>query len=341
MKVICPTSGIQYSVATPVKGHAVSIHPILSGSIKTEDLSVWYVKDWATGELSPEHTHILGLALLQKLPVESIAFPPLSELEIPVVCKVWNANIERMVRLARKLEGRGRKFRGLSLFRLGLDTITALPSWLTDLEVSLSLASEPISEKAKELNRASYKAVVETSASTVASLLEPEQVDNMVLRALKSSPLSTSEGRALPVVLADWANKVTDFPGAVKTSWMKIIQVIFHQDYISQILMTSIKLEQIRALEEHLVLNTPTEAVGTSHSTLLMKRIADVIPVIEDFSPQVVTKRRVNAGNNGVIDALLGVEGKVAETKPAILAGPRMTLAEKLAARLAGKGGPQ
>lgn len=350
MKVTCPISGITYTVATPVKGHAVSIHPMLSG-LKVSDLATWYLKDWATGELTPEHTHLLGLALLQKLPIDTVAFPPLQIEELEVCCKVWHANMERLTRLAGKLERRDRKFRFLSQFRLGLDTIATLPAWLTDLHDQLSLSSEPISEKAKELNRASYKAVVETSASTVASLLEPEQVENMVVRALKNSPLSNSEGRALPVVLADWANKVSDFPGAVRTRWMKIIQVIFHQDYIGQILMSDIKLDQIRALEEHLRCNTPIEAVGTSHSSLLMLRIAAVIPVIEDFSPDIVTKRRVNAGNNGVIDALLGDSagaggraGAIAHNlaKPTMSTEPKQTLAEKLAARMAGiakKGG--
>lgn len=347
MKVNCNVSGVTYTLPSPAMGTSVSTHPMLSASIRTINLVQWYVGDWAKGNLDDSHVHLLGLALASKLPVDSIAFPPMQERELEACAKVWHANIERMVRLAGKLESRGRKFRGLDTFRLGMDTIGNFPSWLSVLETCLSLSSEPISEKAKELNRASYKTLVETSAATVASLLEPEQVENMVLRALKSSPLSTSEGRALPVVLADWAAKVTSFPANVTTRWQKMIQVIFHTDYINQILMSDMSVLQIRALEEHLVLNTPIEAVGSSHSRLLMERLAAVIPVIEDFSPEIGGKRKSSVGNAGVIDALLG-SGEV-ETKTSVVAGTGavtgtgtgakpMTLSERLALRLANKG---
>lgn len=354
MKATCPISGIQYKVTFPAKGETIAVHPMLAGNISTLNLINWYVGDWANGRMKPEQVHLLGLALLQKLPVESIAFPVMDTTSLWLTNKVWNANMERLARLAGKLEGRNRKFRMLSTFRLGLDTVDSLKDWITDLQIFLDDASQPITEKAKELNRASYKAITETSASTVASLLVPEQVDYMILRALNSSPLTNSESRALPVVLADWANKVTEFPSSNRTKWSRIIQIIFDQDYIGKILVSDINLLQVRALEEHLVLNTPTEAVGSTHSRLLMDRLTKVIPVIEDFSPTIVTKRRVNAGNNGVIDALLGTGQVTNQTRQdsqdkttgdndntgtnqiSKTSQPRMTLQEKLALRLAG-----
>ena len=350
MKVTCPISGIHYSVTMPVRGTSVAVHPMLSSSVRVVNLVDWYLKDWTTGELSPEVVHLLGIAFVQKLPIESIAFAPLGERELEVLGKTWASNMERAAKLAAKLESRGRQFRRLQRFVLNAETAHCLGEWLKDLEVAVSLSSEPISEKAKELNRAAYKTLVDSSSSTVARLLEPEQVENMILRSLNDSPLTGSEVKALPVVLADWANKVTSFPSNQATRYQRIIQTIFDGDYINKILMSDITVIQIRALEEHLVLNTPSQAVGTSHSRLLMDRLHKVIPVIEDFSPELVSRRK-GAGEDSLLGALMGdtegssvlvpsksqspaVSGSAAQSKST---GKPMTLAEKLAARIAGK----
>jgi hypothetical protein len=344
MKVNCPTSGISYIIPTPVRGQSVSIHPMLSRSIKVADLVSWYVADWAQGKLAIEQTHLLGLAFLQKLPVESIAFSPLTDADLDSLDKLWCANMEKLAKLAARLEGRAREFRRLPRFVMSEATASNLPEWLGYLETELAITSAPISDKAKELNKQNYKALVESSSATVSMLLEPEQVESMVIRALNESLLTASETKALPVVIADWANKVTEFPRNLSPKWQRIVQIIFHGDYINQILMSDITLDQIKAVEEHLVLNTPSSAVGTSHSSLLMKRIGEVIPVIEDFNPGKAYNRK--GTGDAIANALFGEAGNTAavhqyrshNTAASSTGGPKLTLAEKLALRLAGKG---
>lgn len=337
MKVNCPISGISYIIPSPVRGTSVSIHPMLSKSITVSDLVTWYVPDWAQGKLPMEQTHLLGLAMLQKLPVESIAFAPLQEEELERLDKLWCGNMEKLAKLAARLEGRNREFRRLPRFVMSAATASNLPDWLGYLETELCITSAPISDKAKELNKQNYKALVESSSATVSMMLEPEQVDSMVIRALNESLLTASETKALPVVIADWANKVTEFPRNLAPKWQRIVQIIFHGDYINQILMSDITLDQIKAVEEHLVLNTPSSAVGTSHSSLLMKRIGEVIPVIEDFNPGKAYNRK--GSGDAVVGALFGDDDMPVVKRPAVAStGAKMTLAEKLAARLNGKG---
>lgn len=355
MKAICPISGIKYTVTSPIRGMTVAPHPMLAGNIPVVNLIAWFMDDWAKGDLPKEQSHLFGLALLQKLPVHSIAFAPLEESNLVTLERVWLANIEKLAKVAVKLEGRNREFRRLSRFVVSADTIGNLGDWIADLSTELSITSAPISEKAKELNRGAYKAIVDSSSASVAKLLEPEQVEALIVRALADSPLSSSEVKSLPVVMADWAAKVTEFPNNVASRWKRILEIVFHGDYINQILMSDVNLVQIKAMEEHILLNTPTAAVGTSHSRLLMARIAEVIPVIEDFNPTIVSKRK-GSGDN-LIDALMGGDGTCGvgvgngakETSPTkssvnsseISPNKPMTLAERLALRLANaKKGP-
>jgi len=194
----------------------------------------------------------------------------------------------------------------------------------------------PISDKAKELNRASYKAGTEITARGISQYLGAEEIDGIVLRALRDSPLAKAEAKALPVIIADWAAKVTEFPSHCNTKWQRIIQTIFDTDFVNKILMSDITLEQVKAIEEHMQLSTPAHAVSTSHSSLLMSRLAVVIPVLEDFSPAISSRKKVDEAK--LNSALLGIEPSeiaVSANKP-VPTGPKMTLTERLALRMSG-----
>lgn len=336
MKVTCPISGIQYSISQPVRGHAIAPHPMLAESIKVAQLAEWYVEDWVAGNLDEMLAHILGVALLAKLPVDSICLTGLTNADLPKLSKLWSGSIEKLLKLASRLEGRKSKISRLPSFTANLETISNMPEWLKELESELNYASQPISDKAKELNRQSYSVKVDTGASS-ARLLDGEEVENLVMRALRGSLLSTTEGRALPVVLSDWALRVTDFPQHSRIRWQKVIQTIFNVDYINMLLMDDVKLEQVKALEEHLMLNIPSFAVGSSHQALLMKRIAEVIPVLEDFSPAVSSRKKFDMGE--LLNALDGsseaTSGAKAPSGARATNGTKsQTLAEKLAARM-------
>lgn len=333
MKVTCPISGVSYILTAPVRGHATHPHPLLSSSIKTSQLHDWYLADWIKGDLPAIETHLLGCAYLLKLPVESVC---ITNFGMPAANydKFWSSNMERLAKLATRLEGKIVKARNLPRMVVNAETITNLPDWLGTLESQIAWDSMPVSEKAKELNRESYKVSTEVSGRTISQYLDSSEIDGIVLRALRASPLAKSEQKALPVILADWAGKVTDFPAHSRTRWHRVIQTIFQDNYIDQILMSDMTVEQVKAIEEHMKLNTPEHAVGTSHSSLLMQRLSVVIPVLEDFSPAISSRKKVD-------DAQLNAALMGESSKPAQSTGPKMTLAERLAARLANVGSKQ
>jgi len=327
MKVVCPISGIQYTLTNPLRGHTVHPHPMLASSITCANLADWYLADWTKGDLPQVETHLLGCAYLLKLPVESIGLPVMDYDKLAKWDGFWSSSLEKLAKIATKLEGKGKVFKSLPRLVVTLDTISALPEWLKDLENEIAYASQPISDKAKELNKASYKSNTEATNNPSKYLAE-DQIDQVVRRALTGSPLTSNETKALPVILSDWALKVTQFPETHKMRFQRIIITIFNPDYINMLLMSDIKLDQVKALEEHLMLNTPEHAVGTSHSSILMKRLEAVIPVLEDFSPSISSRKKSNT------DDLINGLGGSSSPAPKKVAGG-MSLSERLAARLA------
>lgn len=337
MKVKCPISGTTYSTENFLRGHTVHPHPIFSESVTVAQLGKWYLADWQDGKLSSIETHLFGLALVCKLPVASLGMAELNELQVESLQKLWNANIEKLYFCAEKLDSRKWKLKGIPNISVTLENLRNLPEWIKDIKLAIETYSAPISDKARELNRSQYKVSDNQLGRNAAAMLDSDEVESLVTRALRGSLLSASEQKALPVILADWANKVTEFPGHIKLRWQKVIQMIFAQDFINQILMSDISPEQVKAIEEHIVLNTPADAVGTSHSTLILRRLHEVIPVLEDFNPVVSTRRKVD--EDSLTAALFGAdEVKPAKpvAKPATGVKP-MSLQEKLAARLGRK----
>lgn len=340
MKVTCPISGIITTLTTPTRGSVKSPHPMLSANIKCAKLADWYLEPWAKGELPQVETHLLGCAYLLKLPINTIALEPLEETTLAKWDRFWSSNMEKLAKLALRLEGKEVNYKYLPKLTVTMDTLGALPDWVSELEFAINLSAMPISDKARELNRASYKAGTEV-ANNPSRYLAEDQIEQVVRRALNGSLLSNNESKALPVILSDWALKVTEFPEHTKMRWQRIIQTIFHQDYINQILMSDIKLEQVKALEEHLQLNTPAHAIGTSHISILMDRLHKVIPVFEDFSP--VISARKKTGQDDLIAALDGIEpnSSSAQQRASVASGtvngsvPKLTLAERLAQRMA------
>lgn len=348
MKVTCPISGIKYSSEFFHRGAPIHPHPIFAESVTASKIYDWYLSDWQDGKLSATETHLLGMALLCKFPINSLGLPELTDSQLTELQKLWNANLERLSYCARKLDDRKWKLKGLPQINVTLESLSNLPSWISDVRVAIDTYSAPISDKARELNRAQYKVTDNQAGRNVAAMLEPEQVDSLVTRALKGSPLSAGEQKALPVILSDWANKVTEFPGHTKMRWQKLVQLVFAPDFINQILMSDMNAEQVKAFEEHMLLNTPAEAVGTSHSTLIMRRLGEVIPVLEDFNPVISKRRKVDeaeltaalfgdddksAGGNGIGAKATAVPSNSVSTP----ATKPMSLAERLAARLGRK----
>lgn len=336
MKVRCPVTGVLYEVALSIPAFAKHPHPIVSPTVSLDKLLTYFWADWQDGKLSAEETHLFGMGVLMKLPVGTIDMKDLTLAELIVLHAKWDAVMERLVGVARKLDSRAIKLRGVPSFSVNYDNLTNLKEWIITINDALLVASAPISEKAKELNRASYKVSTNEAGRASAAMLEPEQVDSLVTRALRGSPLNTSEQRALPVILADWAQRVTQFPPSNTMRYQKLIQQVFAVDFVNTLLMNSINIEMVKSLEEHMLLNTPSEAVGTAHSTLIMRRLSEAVSVLEDFSPA-VTKRRV-ISDDDLLAALEGTDTPTAPAKTTNNSAPKQSLAEKLAAKLAARG---
>lgn len=331
MKVLCPTSGIKYTISIPIRGHAISQHPMLAASIKVSQLDEWFLVDWTKGDLPAIETHLLGVAYLMRLPLESIYIQPIDESKLEKWDAFWSANLERLARLALKLENKDSMYRKLPKFVVSGDTMQFLPDWLDSLESEMGYNSQPVSEKAKELNRASYKFISDNSSAAI-KLLEPDEIDGIVLRALRNSPLSGNEAKALPVIVSDWARKVTEFPDNCKMRYQRIIMTIFDTDAINKVLMSDIKLHEVVALQDHLMLNTPPHAVGTSHSQILMAKLENFIPVFADFSPMISARKKVD--ENSLVAALDGDDAPM-RVNYSLPKNDGPSLQEKLAARLA------
>lgn len=338
MKVICPISGIVTSLTIPVRGHAIHPHPMLSSSIKCAKLNEWYLESWAKGDLPETETHLLGCAYLLKLPLDSIGLGELDPSTLSKWDRFWSANLEKLAKLASKLEGKDSTFKYLPKLAVTHETLAVLPEWIKDLEMAMLATSAPISDKAKQLNRESYKANTE-SVNNPSKYLAEDQIEQVVRRALTGSPLSNNEAKALPVILSDWALKVTEFPDATKMRWQRIVQLIFDADYINKILMSDIKLDQVKALEQHLLVNTPPHAVGTYHSSILMARLKMVIPVFEDFSPEISYRKM---GSRDDLLAALDGDSPAPQQRASVASGTsqvpgarKLTLTEILAAKLA------
>ena len=332
MKVTCPISGIKYMLSNPVRGHASHPHPMLSSTISLQQLTEWYYLDWATGDLPAVETHLLGCAMLVRLPIKSIGLPVMTDDKLEKWDKFWSANLEKLSRLAVRLDKKETRLSNLPQLVVDSESLALLPEWLKDLEAEINYHAAPVSEKAKELNRGSYKHIVESGASGAVKLLDADELDALILRAMRGSPLSGNEAKALPVIVSDWARKVTEFPEHSKMLYQRIIQTIFDKDAINLVLMSNIKLEQVKALQDHLLMNTPAHAVGTKHSTILMDKLAEFIPVFEMFSPTLTSRR--NLDDSDMMSALDGGEPvKVTSKAPAKVTGE--SLQAKLLARLA------
>lgn len=329
MKVTCPISGIKYTINNPVRGHAIHPHPMLSSTISLQQLTEWYYVAWATGDLPAVETHLLGCAMLVRLPIKSIGLPVMDEAKLEKWDKFWAANLEKLSRLAVRLDKKETSLKNLPQLVVDSDSLALLPEWLQDLESAINYNSAPVSEKAKELNRGSYKHLVESGASGAVKLLDADELDALILRAMRGSPLSNNESKALPVIVSDWARKVTDFPDHSKMLFQRIIQTIFDKDAINLVLMSNIKLEQVKALETHLQLNTPAHAVGTKHSTILMERLAEFIPVFEMFSPEISSRRNID--DSDMMTALSGDAPRKVTTQAT---APRKVTGESLQAKL-------
>lgn len=335
MKVTCPISGIAYTVLSAFKGSCKHPHPIFSETNTVSYLISNYLEPWSEGVMNEEDTHLLGLAFLLKLPVSTIPSLPASACQ--TLSPFWAKYLERLAKLATKLDGKD--FKKLPKLAITLENLPNLPHWIDTLYTEVSLAYSPISEEAKKRNNSRYRSTTEEQGT-----YSPEEIDSIILRGLKKSPLSAKESRTFPKLIANWACNVGAFPTAyVKTEdgrkiviaelWKDIIEKAFSKDGIMEVLSGDVTLADAEELLEYCYCEIPA---GSTHASFLFKKLEEVREVLEEFRsegrPQVV-KAEVFKGSEDDLLALLAGESN--QTKPNQAEGETLSPSQKLAIKMA------
>ena len=302
MKVKCPISHVTYKTADLIGGSFISPHPILSDSITFSQLKKTYLARWAGGLLDPIDTHLLGTALILKLPIEG-------KIEMPQVSPAnflpfWQNNLEKLARTVEYLEGR--EFKHLPRLRISEESLNSLGANLTALMDAARSIWTPISEEARRRNAklATDKTILlaelnsAISANRTARLEDAydsvhakDSVDELLMRGLKGSPLSKTEQRRFPYLISEWAANVGGFPTAMVTllngkkvsirqHWQGIIEQAFQKDALVSIISSDVTTGDVIELLEHCYSEVPT---GTIHASELFKKLEVLREVLEEF----------------------------------------------------------
>lgn len=288
MKVTCPITQVSYLVSSPSAspaGTKVSHpHPILSQSISVSSLVSTYLEPWAAGQLTPDETQLFGAALICKLPLaRQPIFPTPTEM-LPL----WAKYIERLTKLAIKLEGKESKL--LPHLSITPETIPSLPGMIDTLFSETNILFSPISEEAKKRNK-QYQINLILDAELSTTQMTQEEIDSLILRGLKGSHLSTIESKKFPKLMASWAASVGQFPTTHVTTesgkkiridnhWKGIIVSAFSSDGMHAILSEDVNLGDIEDLLEHCSTEIP---VGTIHASQLFKKLETLKEILEEF----------------------------------------------------------
>lgn len=339
MKMKCPLSGVTYHSDDLLPGEVTHLHPMLSESISASYLTKTYLPMWAGDLLIPEQVHLLGIAYLLKLPLASIpSFPNVSH---EVFEPFWDKHMERLAKLACKLEGK--ELIRLPRLRITPDTIDNLTHQLDDLWTETNILFSPMSEKAKKLNKLGYKNFLDSENEKVSTgLYDEDQINSIILRGMKGSPLSGKESKVFPDLVANWAARVGNFPLAYVTLesgkkvtvcqvWKDIIISAFSKDGIYKVLEDNVTLADCEELLEYCYSEIP---VGTLHASQLFKKLETVKEVLEEFRVSATPKfeKPKFAGTETDLLSLLADDSEVKEP-PKPVDSP-MSLSQRLAVRM-------
>ena len=339
MKVTCPISGLTYSVPSGFKGTHKHPHPLLSESTSVSYLISSYLEPWSEGLLGEEDTHLLGLAFLLKLPIATI--PSLPATSCKTLAPFWAKYLERLAKLAARLDGKD--FKQLPKLAVTTETLSNLPHWIDTLYTEVSLAYSPISEEAKKRNNSRYRTASEDSGT-----YSPEEIDSIILRGLKKSPLSAKESRAFPKLIANWACNVGEFPTAFVTLetgkklviadlWKDIIEKAFSKEGTLDILGGDVTLADAEELLEYCYCEIPA---GSTHATCLFKKLEEVREILEEFraggKPQVIKAEKFEGSEDDLLALLAGADsGSLLQSQADKSLEETLSPSQKLAIKMA------
>lgn len=356
MKLKCPISGLTYQSEDNLPGCITQIHPLLSEFTSPSYLAETYLPLWAAEQLDDSQTHLLALAFLMKLPLVSV--PILPHASIAAFLPFWNKHMEKLAKIACKLEDKS--FTQLPKLRITPDSLQFLSNQIDDLWTETNILFNPISEKARKLNKASYKSAFLDSmeAAPQIGIYDKDEINSIILRGMKGSPLSLRESKAFPQLVANWAASVGNFPLAYVTLesgkkvtimevWKNIIISAFSKDGIYRILEDNVTLADCEELLDHCYSEIP---VGTLHASELFKKLEVIQSVLEEFrslgKPQKIEKPKFD-GTEAELLELLGtgeagpVQAVPSDSSDSSLSAndnftdSNMSLSQRLAVRMA------
>lgn len=274
MKLYCPKSDISYTTNIGY-GHGKVLHPIFHLPLKA--LIMQHLDAAVTGKLSKDETHLLGCALLDKLPVHwrvplhaSRCFP------------YWRGNLEKLCTIVTKYSEARHKGK--------------VPEYIVDKHnCDLSGLNNYLDMVANALREANGGAVTGASSASHASLagLDAGDLDIEVLRLIRKSMQSTKMQKMLPEAMADWAATVGKFPSTIATInattklpldeyWKSLVASLFRSASPVEILSTDVTKADIEELAEHCEQHIE---VGSVHSVVLFRKLREAISILDEFRP--------------------------------------------------------
>ena len=294
MKLICPYTAVSYKTSVGY-GHGKVPHPIFglpAGELVSQNLDAFIV-----GELTKEELHLLGSALLAKLPVIWD-----TALDVQACVPKWQAHIERLAATVLRYVDRGAD--DLPEYRICKDTEN-----LSNLGVYLSAVNDAIS------NCQPWGTVDPLDPETSSSYLRDE-AEEMILKLLRTASTKASASRELPSLMADWAADVGNFPDTaitlledktttLRAHWKFIIKRLFESKSPVEILSDNITVGDVAELTEQCESNID---IGSIHSLALFKKLRQAQSILDEFSsPARLADIKVAAASkSGDLASLLG-----------------------------------
>ena len=299
MKLICPYTAISYKTSIGY-GHGKVPHPIFG--LPTGELVSQNLDPFIVGSLSGEEIHLLGCALLAKLPVIwDVA------LDMDICIPKWKAHIERLAATVLRYVDKGAsnaKGHDLPEYRICIATEN-----LANLNVYLSAVNEAIS------GQQPWGTVDPLDPDTGSSYLRDE-AEEMILKLLRTVSNRASATKELPALMADWAADVGDFPdtsikllegktSTLKAHWKFIIKRLFESKSPVEILSDHVTVGDIAELIEQCESHID---IGSIHSLALFKKLRQAQSILDEFSSpaRLADIKVVAAAKSGNLADLLG-----------------------------------
>ena len=294
MKLICPYTAVSYKTSVGY-GHGQVPHPIFglpAGELVGQNLDAFIIN-----KLTPEELHLLGCALLAKLPVIWD-----TALDRETCIPKWKAHIERLAATVLRYVDRGAD--DLPEYRICKATAN-----LTNLNVYISAVNEAIS------SHQPWGTVDPLDPYTSSSYLRDE-AEEMILKLLRNVSNKANATKELPDLMADWASDVGNFPDTkvillgnrvttLKLHWKFIIKRLFESKSPIEILSDNITVGDIAELIEQCEGHID---IGSIHSLALFKKLRQAQSILDEFSsPARLADIKVSAASkSGDLASLLG-----------------------------------